>query len=73
MKRQGLLNRLLARSAQQRGVEIYDDRLRAIAVTPVPMLTYRILGFGGRMFAVPFVDPQIQWLNVEAPPEPVLP
>jgi len=30
-------------------------------------MTFRVLGFGGRMFAVPFVDRQIEWLNVEPP------
>jgi hypothetical protein len=73
MKRQGLLNRFLAQSAQQRGIDIYHDRLRAVAVTRIPMLTYRILGFGGRMFEVPFVDPQLQWLNIDPPKNPVLP
>jgi parvulin-like peptidyl-prolyl isomerase len=73
MKRQGLLNQFLSQSAMKRGIDVYEDRLRAIAVTPIPMLTYRILGFGGRMFEVPFVDPQIQWLNVEPPQNPVLP
>jgi parvulin-like peptidyl-prolyl isomerase len=73
MKRQGLLNQFLAQSARKRGFEIYQDRLRSIQVTPIPMLTYRILGFGGRMFEVPFVDPQLQWLNIEPPPDPVLP
>jgi parvulin-like peptidyl-prolyl isomerase len=73
LKRQGLLNTFLAQSARRRGFDVYTDRLRAISVTSIPMLTYRILGFGGRMFEVPFVDPQIQWLNIEPPPEPVLP
>ncbi len=73
MKRQGLLNRFLAQSARDRGFDVYADRLRSIVVTPVPMLTYRILGFGGRMFEVPFVDPQLQWLNTEPPAAPVLP
>lgn len=72
-KRQGLLNRFLAQAASRRGVDVYHDRLRRIQVTPVPMLTFRILGFGGRMFEVPFVDPQIQWLNIAPEEAPVLP
>lgn len=72
-KQQGLLNRFLAQVANARGVDIYADRLRSISVTPLPMLTFRILGFGGRMFEVPFVDPQLQWLNIEPPQSPVLP
>jgi len=46
---------------------IYQDRLLRLKLSSVPMTTFRILGFGGRMFAVPFVDPQIDWLSVEPP------
>jgi hypothetical protein len=35
------------------------------------MMTFRILGFGGKMPAVPFVDPQLDWLDVETPKEVV--
>jgi hypothetical protein len=31
------------------------------------MMTYRILGFGGRMFAAPFVSRQVDWINIENP------
>ncbi len=47
----------LAKAGQERGFEAYTDRLSQMKVSNVPMLTYRFLGFGGRMFAVPFVDP----------------
>jgi hypothetical protein len=30
------------------------------------MMTFRVLGFGGRMFAVPFVDPLFDWIGVES-------
>jgi parvulin-like peptidyl-prolyl isomerase len=73
MKQQGLLNRFLSRSASVRGVDVYQDRLGKVDVSPVPMVTYRLLGFGGRMFEVPFVDPQTQWLRIPPPQEPVIP
>jgi parvulin-like peptidyl-prolyl isomerase len=63
----------VAQSAQQRGVEVYDDRLRMLKVTPLPMVAYRMLGFGGRMFDVPFVEPQSEWITVEPPVEVILP
>ena len=44
-----------------------------VRVTPLPMLAYRLLGFGGRMFDVPFVQPQTDWLNEEPPKEVILP
>jgi parvulin-like peptidyl-prolyl isomerase len=63
----------LAKVGQERGFEAYTDRLKQVRVSSVPMLTYRFLGFGGRMFAVPFVDPQLEWLLLEPPAELVVP
>jgi parvulin-like peptidyl-prolyl isomerase len=73
IKQQGLLNRFLSQAAARQGVDVYEDRLRAVDVSPLPMLTYRLLGFGGRMFEVPFVDPQIHWLRIPPPQDPVIP
>lgn len=73
LKQQGVLNQFLARVAQDQGVDVYTDRLLRLEVTPVPMLTFRYLGFGGRMFEVPFVDPQLQWLYTNPPEGQVLP
>jgi hypothetical protein len=36
-------------------------------------MTYRILGFGGRMFAAPFVTRQVDWIEVENPEKMPLP
>lgn len=55
----------IARLAQERGYEIYPERLNEIRSSGIPMMTYRFLGFGGRMFAVPLVDRQIDWLNAD--------
>jgi len=44
-----------------------------LKVSPVPMMTFRLLGFGGRMFEVPFVEPELDWLNVDSPGGDVLP
>jgi parvulin-like peptidyl-prolyl isomerase len=63
----------LAKAGQERGFEAYTDRLSQVKVSNVPMLTYRFLGFGGRMFAVPFVDPQVEWLTLEPPSDLVVP
>jgi parvulin-like peptidyl-prolyl isomerase len=66
-KEKRLVNLFLAQAGESRGYTIFQDRLSRIKVSPIPMMTFRILGFGGRMFAVPFVDRQIEWLNVEPP------
>ena len=63
----------LAKAGQERGFEAYTDRLGQVKVSTIPMLTYRFLGFGGRMFAVPFVDPQTEWLTLEPPSDLVVP
>ena len=73
MKERRTLSLFLARTAADRGVEIYQDRLSHINVTPIPMLAYRLLGFGGRMFDVPFVQPQLDWIDVDPPKEVILP
>lgn len=66
-KEKRVLDLFLAKSAETRGFAIYQDRLLNLKVSWTPMMTFRILGFGGRMFAVPFVDPQTDWMNVEPP------
>ncbi len=73
MKERRAVTLFVAQSARQRGFEIYYDRLQMLKVTPFPMLAYRMLGFGGRMFEVPFVEPQLEWLNTEPPVEVILP
>ncbi len=50
--------------AKEKGVDVYSDRLKMITVSRVPMMTFRILGFGGRMLAVPFVVPEHDWLEL---------
>jgi hypothetical protein len=66
-KEKRLLDLFLAKSGDTRGFMIFQDRLLRLRVSPIPMMTFRILGFGGRMLAVPFVDPLIDWLGVEPP------
>ena len=50
--------------AKEKGVDVYSDRLKMITVSRVPMMTFRILGFGGRMLAVPFGVPEHDWLEL---------
>jgi hypothetical protein len=73
LKQKRLLDAFIAKSAQDRGYAVYADRLKILKVSTVPMMTYRILGFGGRMFAVPFVTPQVDWIEVENPEKIPLP
>ena len=73
LKQKRLLDTFIAKSAQDRGYAVYADRLKMLKVSTAPMMTYRILGFGGRMFASPFVTPQVDWIGVENPEKIPLP
>ncbi len=73
VKQKKVLDAVIAKSARDRGYDIYADRLKLLKVSNAPMMTYRILGFGGRMFAVPFVTPQVDWVGVENPEKVLLP
>lgn len=73
MKTRRAVTLRLASMAKARGVDVYSDRLKALRVTPIPMMTFRILGFGGRMLAVPFVTPELDWLGVDSKKENAVP
>jgi parvulin-like peptidyl-prolyl isomerase len=68
-----LVTAYLAQSARGRGFMIFEDRLKAITASPTPMMTFRILGFGGRMFEVPFVEKQVDWLTIDTPETRIAP
>ena len=72
MKEKRTISLFLAQSGAARGFDVYQDRLMKLEVSPTPMMTFKIIGFGGRMFAVPFVDPQVEWLNVTPPSEKIV-
>jgi hypothetical protein len=73
MKQKKTLNLYLSQVGEQRGYAVYEEEFKKISVSPIPMMTFRKLGFGGRMFEVPFVEKQIDWLNVEPPGNKILP
>jgi parvulin-like peptidyl-prolyl isomerase len=72
-KQKRVLDLFLAQSAEQRGFTVYQDRLSLLKVSPIPMVTFRYLGFGGRIFAVPFLEKQVDWLNVDPPSARIVP
>jgi parvulin-like peptidyl-prolyl isomerase len=73
MTRRRRLNLYLAQTGSQRGFEVYADRLTRLRVSTVPMLAFRFLGFGGRMFVAPFVEREIEWMGIDPPQEPIVP
>jgi parvulin-like peptidyl-prolyl isomerase len=73
MKQRRKQTLFVAQSAAARGFEIYDDRLAKVTVTSTSSVVYRFIGFGGRMFAVPFVQPDVEWISEEPPRQQILP
>ncbi len=73
MKQKRTLDLFLAQIGQERGFMVFEDRLKKVEASPIPMMTFRLLGFGGRMFAVPFVQKQLDWLGIDPPQEKILP
>lgn len=62
-KLQRFLTRSLAQYANGTEIHVYEKDLKETEVTHIPAMVYRFLGFGGRMFAVPFLDIQLDWVN----------
>jgi parvulin-like peptidyl-prolyl isomerase len=73
LKRKGRMSQAIGRLAKSNGFTVNEENLRALEVSRIPMMTFKVLGFGGRMFAAPFVDRQTEWLDVALPGEEVLP
>ena len=58
-----MTDKYLGQLAQKLGVDIYANRLAETQVTSLPMLMFQLLGFGGRMFAVPLIVPETDWVQ----------
>lgn len=71
-KEKRLLDLFLAKSGETRGFTVFQERLLRLKTSPIPMMTFRLLGFGGRIPAVPFVDPLLDWLEIEPPSGQIL-
>ena len=62
-RQQAAVNRFVAHQAAARNVTIFYDRIRSADVARVNMITRRLIGFGGRMNAAPFLTPQWEWVD----------
>ena len=69
MKQRRSLNQFLAAEGKKRGFTLFQDQLEKVQVSAIPMMSFRILGFGGRMMEVPFIDRQVEWLDTDVPGE----
>lgn len=57
-----LINRT-AELANKYGVKVDEDLLRSVKPSNLAMVVYRYMGFGGRILAVPYSSPFIQWVQ----------
>jgi hypothetical protein len=73
LKRENSIDKVVGSRAAHTTIRIYSDNLNNTEVTRAPSLVYRLLGFGGRMFAAPFVQPQIGWIRYWNRNDSVLP
>lgn len=68
------LSKYVAGLAENANVRISRGNLLALKVTPFQMLTYRLIGFGGRILAVPALYPRAGWFEYfhpkKRPPQP---
>lgn len=72
-KRRRSLNLFLASKRSEYPITLYDDRLKSIELTRLPMMSIRKIGFGGTLFALPPVQRLIDWLEIETPAATPLP
>ena len=63
LKIQNNLDRYVGTIANGTEIIFYEKNFKDVQVSSTASLVYRYLGFGGRMFAVPFVTPQTGWIN----------
>ncbi|MEJ2614856.1 MAG: peptidylprolyl isomerase, partial [Ignavibacteriaceae bacterium] len=58
-----VLNKFIANLAREQNVEIFENNLKKVDVTPIQMLTFRYIGFGGKIMAVPTLYPREEWIK----------
>lgn len=63
LKRTHFVDQFVGSIANNNEITFYEKNFSQVQVSTVNSMVYRYLGFGGRMFAVPFVVPQLGWIN----------
>jgi len=60
------LNKVTSELAEKNKVKIYNDVLKKIKASNIPMFVHRFMGFGGRIAGMPLVTPFSSWINYSA-------
>jgi parvulin-like peptidyl-prolyl isomerase len=72
-KRKQAVDRFIANLAREQNVNVDYDKVKSIKITQIPMFTRRLIGFGGRMAAVPLLMQRWDWIKEYLQPSTVLP
>ncbi len=62
-KRNEVMSKYLAKLASEQSTKIFISKLKEVDVTPIQMLTFRYIGFGGKIIAVPSLYPHEEWVK----------
>jgi hypothetical protein len=72
-KQKEVLNRYLAGLTSEQPTKIFESKLDKVEVTPIQMLTFRYIGFGGKIIATPTLYPREEWINYLKDKKDILP
>lgn len=72
-RRKRVLNKFIGGLARKYGVAIYERNLRGVKTTTTSMFTWRHIGWGGVIVAVPSVSPQTEWIQEWLKPKDINP
>ena len=72
-KMHSALDRYIVKLANKFDVKIDEDALQKISVTSTNAMVYRLIGFGGKITAVPLVSPNSDWYKQWLESKKVLP
>ena len=72
-KQKEVINKYLADLALDQSVKIYESNLAKVDVTPIQMLTFRYIGFGGKIIAAPALYPREDWIDYLKDRKKILP
>ncbi len=53
----------IAKLGERTNISINEKELKSLKVLDIPMFTYRYIGFGGRITAMPFLDAWYDWVK----------
>jgi peptidyl-prolyl cis-trans isomerase C len=68
-----VFNNYTIKLANKYNLKVYKDLLLKTKVTSINMFTFKFIGFGGRMTAVPFTDPLYEWFNIREKESDIIP